>query len=183
MNALFRQLKQDHKEVKALLNEIDETTPRAVKKRQELILKLKENLIPHARAEEKVLYGHMREEDRELQVAALEGHLEHKVVDVLIPELLELEPSTPLWQAKFMVLKEALEHHIKEEENEFFKKCEKNMDADYDALLVEFINLKEAVMATLPSQEAFGMTPEQVTDHGMPMGHEAGGMSAANHPQ
>lgn len=164
MNALFRQLKKDHKEVKELLEQIDDSTPRASKKRSELILKLKTKLIPHARAEEEILYGHMLAEERELEVAALEGHQEHKVADELLGELVELDPSTPLWQAKFMVLKESLEHHIKEEEKEFFKKCEKNMDADYDGMLEEFNSLKLELEKTLPDQKAYGMSPEDVAN-------------------
>jgi|GEM_PF-412152 hypothetical protein len=168
MNPLFKQLKEDHKEVKDILSRIDASGPEATEKRKELVLELKQKLVPHARAEEKVLYSHMLNENRDLEVAGLEGFIEHEAVDVLLPELLEMDASTPLWQAKFIVLKEALEHHIREEENEFFKKCEKNMDADYDELLEEFCALKGELGRSLPSQKEFGMLPEEAAaSHGL----------------
>ena len=52
----FALLKNDHKRVAALFDEIEPTTERAVKTREEAFGKLKEELDVHAHIEEEILY-------------------------------------------------------------------------------------------------------------------------------
>jgi hypothetical protein len=54
LNAFFAQLKKDHKEVKGILGQLEETENE--KKRGELFQTLKEKLVPHMKAEESTLY-------------------------------------------------------------------------------------------------------------------------------
>ena len=50
----------------------------------------------------------------------LEGIEEHHVADVLLKELHTVAKDNEKWGAKFSVLKESVEHHIKEEERMMF---------------------------------------------------------------
>ena len=59
---------------------------------------------------------------------ALEAYEEHHVVDMVMGEIETTAPSDETWMAKFMVMKENLEHHIEEEEGEMFKQAQQVFD-------------------------------------------------------
>jgi hypothetical protein len=121
MNA-FNLLKTDHEKVAGILASIEETTERAVKGREELFTRLKEELDLHAKIEEEIFYPAL-EDAEETREITLEAYEEHRLVKQLLAEL-ESEPKdTEEWTAKFTVLKENIEHHVEEEEGEMFKKA------------------------------------------------------------
>jgi hemerythrin-like domain-containing protein len=123
MNA-FNLLKTDHEKVAGILASIEETTERAIKGRDELFARLKEELDLHAKIEEEIFYPAL-EESEETREVTLEAYEEHRLVKQLLAEL-EAEPKdTEEWTAKFTVLKENIEHHVEEEEGEMFKKARK----------------------------------------------------------
>jgi len=59
MNAIDL-LKADHERVKAILNQLSESTERGVKKRTELLVKLEMEISLHTRLEEEILYPAFR---------------------------------------------------------------------------------------------------------------------------
>lgn len=124
-------LKNDHKELKQILSEIEGTTERTAKKRAALFAKFKEEIVAHARAEEKAVYDELLEvlkkDDRD---TILEGYEEHHLVDKWVPEIVQLSPTEESWPAKCKVLKEMLEHHIEEEEDEIFSMIRDQFDAE-----------------------------------------------------
>jgi Hemerythrin HHE cation binding domain len=126
MNAL-KLLKDDHDKVKKLLEEGENTTERAVKTREELFDKIKGELKVHEAIEEEVLYPALKEFAATKEIA-LEAYEEHHVVDVIVGELESTPVDDETWGAKFTVLKENLEHHIEEEEDEMFKQARKVMN-------------------------------------------------------
>lgn len=121
---VFKLLKADHEKVAGILEKLDESTERAIKLREELFEKLNAELSAHAYAEEKVLYPAVKEVDatRDLGFEAVE---EHKIVKTLLSELASLAKDTEEWSAKLSVLKENVEHHVDEEEEELFPKFRK----------------------------------------------------------
>ena len=123
MNA-FELLKKDHKKVSDLFAKLDETTERGVKTREELFAQLKQELDVHARIEEQIFYPAIKEaeETHEITLEAIE---EHNVVKQLLSELETLPVSEETWTAKLTVLKENVEHHVEEEEDEMFPKAKK----------------------------------------------------------
>ena len=128
MNA-FNLLKTDHEKVAGILASIEETTERAVKGREELFSRLKEELDLHAKIEEEIFYPAL-EEAEETREVTLEAYEEHRLVKQLLAEL-EAEPKdTEEWTAKFTVLKENIEHHVEEEEGEMFKKARQILTED-----------------------------------------------------
>ena len=48
----------------------------------------------------------------------------------IIADLLEMEPSNPQFEPKVLVLKEQVEHHVEEEEEELFPKVKKMLSRD-----------------------------------------------------
>ena len=128
MNA-FTLLKTDHEKVAGILTSIEETTERAVKGREELFARLKEELDLHAKIEEEIFYPAL-EEAEETREVTLEAYEEHRLVKQLLAEL-EAEPKdTEEWTAKFTVLKENIEHHVEEEEGEMFKQARQVLSED-----------------------------------------------------
>ena len=120
-------LKTDHVNAKALL--VDILDARDTKARKALFGEFAKELTAHSRAEEKVLYARLEKHD-EGKDEALEGAVEHQVVDRLIEDLTK-EPRTESdeWTARCTVLQELLEHHIEEEQSEMFKTARKLFDA------------------------------------------------------
>lgn len=106
---------------------------------------LKEQLVPHARAEEKSLYLAMKNSnDKQAEVLGVEGDFEHQLVDQLIKELDVCITTSPTWEAKLSILKNNLDHHIQEEEKVVFPTAEATFSTPkLDLILDEFRDLKE----------------------------------------
>ena len=121
---ILQYLKKDHEEVKSLLEQLTNTSERATKKREQIFTKIKTELTAHAHAEERVFYEPLKEHE-ESKPDALEGDVEHKIVERLMEEMAAEPMGEETWTAKATVLKELVEHHVKEEEGDFFKKARK----------------------------------------------------------
>ena len=119
-------IKQDHKRLRKLL---EETLGAEGSEREQRMDFLRTELVAHERMEEEVLYPRLREE-KKARATVLEGYEEHHVADVLLDELLDVPPETDLWKAKVKVLKENVEHHMDEEEDELFKGARAVLDRE-----------------------------------------------------
>lgn len=120
-------LKQDHDEVKKILEKLDKTTERGVKTREELFTKLKSELTVHETIEEEIFYPALKEHPKAKEIV-LEGYEEHHVVDNIMGEISRTSFDDETWGAKFSVMKENVEHHIEEEEGEMFKTARQVFD-------------------------------------------------------
>jgi hemerythrin superfamily protein len=129
-------LKEDHEKVKKILGELESTTERGVKTREELFTKVKEELVVHEAVEEEIFYPALKEHSKTKEIA-LEGYEEHHVVDTVMAEIEGVAYDDEKWGAKFKVMKENLEHHIEEEEGEMFKQARQVFDEDELAQLGE----------------------------------------------
>ncbi|HKU68590.1 MAG TPA: hemerythrin domain-containing protein [Candidatus Baltobacteraceae bacterium] len=122
MDAL-KVLKADHKKVRTLFGEVEELGERASSHRQKLFQQIDQELTVHAKIEETIFYPEFRrragkgEERKEV----LEAYEEHNVVKTIIGELEHLDPKDETYKPKLNVLKELVEHHVKEEEGPMFK--------------------------------------------------------------
>jgi hemerythrin superfamily protein len=128
-NQFFQLLKKDYAEVKGILGQLKETKESAPKKREELFQKLKEELVPHMKAEESAFYPPLMEK-KEAREDAMEGIEEHHVSELVLKELEKMPKDEEKWGAKMGVFKELVEHHIEDEEKKVFKSTEKALDQD-----------------------------------------------------
>lgn len=126
MNAIDL-LKDDHKRVKALLEELSQSTERGIKKRTELLARLEREITLHTQLEEEILYPAFKSEGgKEEDIMYFEAKEEHRTVDSLVlPDLKQTAPDTPEFSGRVKVVKELLEHHIEEEEKEMFPQARK----------------------------------------------------------
>ncbi|HEX6833704.1 MAG TPA: hemerythrin domain-containing protein [Rudaea sp.] len=113
-------LEKDHDEVKDLLHGlVDGEQGRS---RKVLLETLKTNLTAHSRAEEAVVYDALirARAKQDVHVLAEEGYVEHHAVDDLLARILRIPVGTDLWLAHAKVIRELLETHIAEEQNQTF---------------------------------------------------------------
>src|SRR3954452_2718887 len=150
MDAL-KLLKEDHDRIKKILTQIDETTERAVKTREESFAKAKQQLQVHEAIEEEVLYPALKQHPKAKDLV-LEAYEEHNVVDMVMAEIDETPYDDDTWGAKFTVMKENLEHHIEEEESEMFDQCRQVFDEEeLQALGDEMASRKEELQKQSPA--------------------------------
>ena len=128
MDAL-KLLKEDHRKVKKLLGELESTTERGVKTRQELFSKVTQELVVHEAIEEEIFYPALKDHPKTKEIT-LEAYEEHHVVDTVMAEIEGVAFDDETWGAKFTVMKENLEHHIEEEEGEMFEQTKQAFDPD-----------------------------------------------------
>jgi len=146
MNAMTL-LKEDHQKVKKLLSELESTTERGVKTREELFTKVKQELVVHEAIEEEIFYPALKEHPKTKEIA-LEGYEEHHVVDTVMAEIEGVAYDDEKWGAKFSVMKENLEHHIEEEEGEMFKQAKQVFDQDELTQLGESMKARKEDLMT-----------------------------------
>lgn len=124
-------IKTDHNEVKALFKEYEGMQASETYGRQNLATKIMDELVKHDEAEEQTLYSTLKERlsDADDRVKVLEGYEEHAMASELIARLRKVPPSDD-FTAKFAVLHEAVEHHIKDEEGKIHKVAREVLDSD-----------------------------------------------------
>ena len=120
-------LKEDHRLFRKLLEQGDETTERAKKTRHELLDRLVGELKVHEKIEEEIFYPALQGYEKTKEIV-LEGYEEHHVADLIVAELRKTGVDDERWGAKFSVLKENIEHHLEEEEDDMFKKARTLLD-------------------------------------------------------
>jgi hemerythrin superfamily protein len=125
-------LKTDHQKVKALLAELAETTTRAVKKRADLLDEIRVNLKAHTQIEEEIFYPAFKKagekEEAKMYFEAMEEH--RAAGELVLPDLLNTDTGSEKFSGRAKVLKELVEHHVKEEEEEMFKQAKKLFSKD-----------------------------------------------------
>lgn len=153
MNAI-ELLEADHERVKGILAQLSDSTERGVKKRAELLAKLEVELTLHTKLEEEILYPAFKEAGgKEQAIMYHEAKEEHRAVDSLVlPDLKNTDPGSLEFTGRVKVVKELLEHHIEEEEEEMFKQARKLMKKDeLEALGEQMEMFKQTYMKSLAS--------------------------------
>ena len=112
-------LRADHRRVEKLLAQLDDTSEEDLERRRELFRDLTDEMQAHEIIEEEILYPALKDHPKAREVV-LEGYEEHHVVDTIMSELDDVPFDDETWAAKFNVMKENIEHHIEEEEDDMF---------------------------------------------------------------
>jgi len=125
----FEYILEDHEKISSLLEKLDSTTEEAEKTRAELFPRVQEALSIHSELEETLLYPVLEKMDLTHELI-MEAYEEHSVVKMLLEELSELDQQSEEWSAKLTVLKENVEHHVEEEENQVFPKAKEGLSKE-----------------------------------------------------
>jgi len=148
-------LKSDHATVKRLLRELDVTSERAIKERERLVNQIEREVKMHSQIEEEVFYPAFKAaaEKSDAEDLFYEATEEHHLVDIELPSLKAANPKSPEFGAKAKVLKDLLEHHIREEEGQMFVKARQLFDDD------QLRQLGDLMQARKDSAEAMWNNP------------------------
>jgi hemerythrin superfamily protein len=124
-------LKQDHATVRALLEELEATTPRGTRTRLALVERIRSELEAHAAIEEEIFYPAFRGagtkgDDDKQYFEALEEH--RAAGDLVLPDLLSTPVASEKFSGRAKVLRELVEHHAKEEEKTMFARARELLD-------------------------------------------------------
>lgn len=120
---IYDRLTKDHDTHREMAARLAETTGDSDERRK-LWDEFKPEAEAHANAEEQTFYATLIEHP-EAQEKARHSISEHKESSDLIEKLSTDDMSSPGWLQNFKKLKEELEHHMEEEENEVFVKARK----------------------------------------------------------
>jgi hemerythrin superfamily protein len=122
-------LKADHDTVRGLFEKVSATSERAVKTRKELLTKIAQELSIHTTLEEEIFYPAFKESgSKEHEKMFYEAREEHRAVEELVlPDLKKTDPGGVEFSGRIKVLRELVEHHADEEEEEMFPEAKKIM--------------------------------------------------------
>jgi hemerythrin-like domain-containing protein len=117
-------LKADHDKVRKMFKEFEKLEAGETEEKAQLVKQACVELKVHTQVENEIVYPAIREaiEDDDLMDEAL---VEHEAAEELIAQLEQLEPGDEMYDAKFTVLGEYVNHHIAEEQKEMFPKARK----------------------------------------------------------
>jgi hemerythrin-like domain-containing protein len=144
-NEFFNIIHHDHVKLMGLINQLKETSNRAFAQRDELFNKMKSELLPHMRGEEKAFYPPLQQ-SKDTKEDAMEALEEHHIAEVSLMELDKLSKQDEFWMPKLMVFKELISHHIDEEESKIFEDARKTLSEEQmRGVIREFQDEKEKV--------------------------------------
>ena len=115
-------LKEDHKEMRRLFKEFQQAEDGPAARGRSWSTQILEALTVHTYLENEVMYPEVRKLLPDLEDDILESYEEHHVADVLCAELAAMDAADERFVAKTTVLIENVEHHVEEEEQEWFPK-------------------------------------------------------------
>jgi hemerythrin superfamily protein len=115
-------LKNDHDEVSKLFKKYEDLGDGATKSKQDLVDKIMKELTTHAFIEEEIFYPFAQERVPKVEDDVKEGVAEHHLIEVTLAELATMGPDNDDFDARVTVLKEVVEHHVDEEEDDWFPK-------------------------------------------------------------
>jgi hemerythrin-like domain-containing protein len=120
-------LKDEHKQIKKAFRDFEKAGEKAYAAKGKAVQRIIELLTAHTYIENEVMYPQVRELLPEVEDDVLESYEEHHVADVLVVELAAMKPTDERYTAKTTVLIENVEHHIDEEEKEWFPKVREGL--------------------------------------------------------
>jgi hemerythrin-like domain-containing protein len=116
-------LESQHRKVEALFKKLEggRSDPTTV------LEELANSLAAHMAIEQEIFYPRIKEVESDLVNESFE---EHAVAELALKRLLMTDPDEEAFQARVTTLKELIEHHVEEEEQELFPKVEKALEDD-----------------------------------------------------
>ena len=141
---IFDALKKDHDKVKGLLADLVSRAERGDEVKG-VLDQIADELIPHARAEEAVFYNPLREIES-VKGEAMHGYKEHAEAETLLRSLQMMDKVNADTAKLANKLKDAVEHHIQEEEADIFSSARKVLlEGEAEQMAEAFERLKPEI--------------------------------------
>ena len=145
-------LKDEHQQIRKTFRAFEKAGDNAHATKSRLVDRMIELLTIHTYIENEVMYPRVRELLPEVEDDVLESYEEHHVADVLVLELSTMKPDNERFTAKTTVLIENVDHHIDEEEKEWFPKVRAGLGRKQLQEIGEEMVKARAKAPTRPSQ-------------------------------
>jgi len=132
---IYAYIKRDHLKVADLMQQLLDVRLAAFHRR--LFEQIKSELILHTEAEERTFYRAVAAAQREQATEEEMAHAfhDHGEIRGLLDELTELSENNEMWMVKFGALKQAVEHHVEDEEANVWKKARMVLTPDQERTL------------------------------------------------
>jgi hemerythrin-like domain-containing protein len=141
---IYGELKKDHSKIKDLMEELLWLEEKS-EDRHSLIEKIRDELIPHARAEEAVFYNSMRALDSANDII-MDSYEEHIAIEALLRSLQVRDKIDTDWRKTAQKLKDSVEEHLQEEETKIFNTARHLFtDNEAEMLGTAFVQMKQGV--------------------------------------
>lgn len=119
-------LKTDHLAVKKLFESEKKLTKADGKKKEAIFDQIRAALEVHATIEEEIFYPAVKSaRSEQVKDEAREGYEEHKQIKSLLGQIASTTSADETYDMKIKVLREDVEHHVKDEETEMFPDAKK----------------------------------------------------------
>ncbi len=122
-------IEQDHREVEELFTQLEsEEGDKAA-----LLQQLADELIPHAKSEEQVVYPAIRKAVPQEAAEVHDGVVEHQHIEEMLQQLLADGPDAPGADGMLAAMIAEVRHHVEEEEQDLlpaFKKATKKEERE-----------------------------------------------------
>ena len=122
-------LKEDHNEMRKLFAQFKKAGENAEAAKNRFAKAIIESLTVHTYLENECMYPEVRTLLPEVEDDVLESYEEHHVADLLVLELFAMNASHERFVPKMTVLIENVEHHMEEEEQDWFPKVRAGLSA------------------------------------------------------
>ena len=138
-------LQEEHDEVQDLLKKFTQSDD--AREQKSLVTRIKQALIPHTKAEEKVVYDPVSAlKGEKPKIDSAEGYTEHALASATLNQLGTLAANTPEFKASAKVLKELVDHHVEEEERNIWAEVKENFSTEQRAQMNrDFLAAKKTV--------------------------------------
>jgi iron-sulfur cluster repair protein YtfE (RIC family) len=136
-------LKADHQLVSKLFDEYENA--RSATSKTQTVARICSELSVHAQLEEEIFYPAVKQALNDTELVP-EATVEHATLKDLISQVEGVEPVGEMFNAKIKVLREYVEHHVKEEQDEMFPKA-KASKLDLMGLGAQMANRKAEILA------------------------------------
>ena len=147
MNAI-QLITSDHERFRALFQDFRKAA--GSERRGQIAREVLPMLDAHSRMEEEVFYPALRTSgDQAAQTRIAESYEEHRLQDTLVTELMVMDPGSEQFAAKFKVLSESSELHMKEEEQETLPLAERVLADQLDQLGRDMAARRDQVLAAV----------------------------------
>ncbi|WP_437966302.1 hemerythrin domain-containing protein [Sorangium sp. So ce260] len=156
-------LEKQHRKVESLFKQLESGKSEPAP----LLAELANELVAHMAIEQESFYPAVRQVKEDL---ILESYEEHAIAELALKRLLATDPEDISFKARVTTLKELIQHHVEEEEEELFPKVEEAIDEKRLAELGKELNaefeqrLAEGYEALLPA--GYKKTSADKASHG-----------------
>ena len=144
---IYEYLKMDHKKVAHLFDLFEDSNMES--HRKEIVFLITQELLVHAHSEEETFYKKLAHFPL-TQGMASHGKEEHQEIEDQIMLVMNTSLTGKKWESEVLKLKKLVDHHVKEEESEIFKKAKKVLTEKEACVLKEKMHyLKGKLMLIL----------------------------------